>query len=271
MLDYLENTKAAFDNASISFDEDDLNNPILQWMRKAVHNIYLKNFTSGSRLLELNAGTGIDAVYLSKHGMKILATDISPKMLEVLELKIKKESLQDKIQVLEKPFDRICEIDEDNFNGVISNFGGLNCSPEFSKLSHDLHKKLRPGGKFIAVIINKFCPWEIFYYLLKFDKKTSLRRFAKGGLDANLNGETIRTFYFTPKEFAMYFKNEFVIEKIYSHGLYTPPPYLSGVYNKLKPVVKVLMKIDEIIKGVYPLNRFGDHFIIIMRKKQICV
>ena len=69
----------------------------------------------------------------------------------------------------------------------------------------------------------------------------------------------------------MYFKNEFVIEKIYSHGLYTPPPYLSGVYNKLKPVVKVLMKIDEIIKGVYPLNRFGDHFIIIMRKKQICV
>jgi ubiquinone/menaquinone biosynthesis C-methylase UbiE len=90
VADYLENTKAAFDSAASSFDDDDLKNPILQWMRKTVYKIYLENFPAGSKLLELNAGTGIDAVYLSGHGMKVLATDISPKMLAVLDEKIKK-------------------------------------------------------------------------------------------------------------------------------------------------------------------------------------
>ena len=267
MTDYLENTKSAFDSAAASFDEDDMQNGILQWMRKVVYRVYLDNFPKNSKLLELNAGTGIDAVFLSRHDIKVLATDISPKMLAVLDEKIKKNSLENKIRTMLKPFGEINEIEENDFDGIISNFGGLNCIPDFTKLSTDLYHKLKPGGKFIAVVINKICPWEIFYYLLKFDKKIAFRRFTKGGLDASLNGEKIRTFYFTPKEFAKYFKNEFVREKIYSHGLYTPPPYLLGIYNKLKPIVKAFMKIDEITKGIFPFNRFGDHFIIVMRKK----
>jgi len=267
MINYLENTKAAFDSAAKAFDEDDRQNGILQWMRKVVHKIYLDNFHFGSKLLELNAGTGIDAVFLAEHDIKVLATDISPGMLAVLEEKIKDSTYRGNIRTKLKSFDRIGDIDEVGFDGVISNFGGLNCIPDFKNLSKDLYYKLKPNGKFIAVIINKICPWEIFYYLLKFDKKTALRRFTKGGIDANLNGEKIRTFYFTPKQFAGYFENEFRIDKIYSHGLYTPPPYLVGIYNKLKPFVKILMKIDEFTRGIFPFNRFGDHFIIVMRKK----
>jgi hypothetical protein len=152
------------------------------------------------------------------------------------------------------------------FDGVISNFGGLNCIPEFTKLSRDLAAKLKPGGKFIAVVIGRLCPWETFFYSLKLQFKTAFRRFSKNGVDANLNGETIRTFYFTPHRFAKDFKKEFEVEKIYSHGAFTPPPYLVNIYNKLTPLVKIMMKLDELTRGIFPFNRFGDHFIIVLKK-----
>jgi SAM-dependent methyltransferase len=267
MPDYIHHTRAAFDSAAETFDKDDLGNPILAWMRNVVHKVYLENFSPGSKLLELNAGTGIDAAYLCSRGMNVLATDISPKMLAELNRKIEKYSLEGKLRSMLKPFDCIDEIGEGEFDGAVSNFGGLNCIPGFTKLSADLSKKLKPGGKFIAVVINKLCPWEIFYYLLRLQWNTAFRRLTKDGIDANLNGEKIRTFYFTPKEFSKHFANDFAVEKIYSHGLFTPPPYLVGVYNKLKPLVKILMKMDELTCRLFPFNRFGDHFIIIMSRK----
>ncbi|MCI0716611.1 MAG: class I SAM-dependent methyltransferase [Chlorobi bacterium] len=266
MIDFLQKTKEAFDNTAAGFDEDDFKNPVLQWMRSVVYGIYLDNFRKGNRLLELNSGTGIDAVFLAKNGIKVYATDISPKMLEILEAKIQSNGLKSEIKYAVKSFDEIREIQEDNFDGVISNFGGLNCINDFSKLSKDLYAKLKPGGKIIAAVINKYCLWEIFFYLLKLKPKTAFRRLGKKGIDANLNGGKVRTFYFTPKQFARFFKGGFKTEKIYSHGCFTPPPYLTGFYKGLKLITKILMKIDELTKGLFPFNRLGDHFIIIMNK-----
>jgi SAM-dependent methyltransferase len=236
-------------------------------MRTLIHKLYLNNFKRGDRLLELNSGTGIDAVFLAHNGIKVFATDISPRMIDELELKVKSKGLSGEIQYDVKSFNELSNIKEDNFDGVISNFGGLNCIPDFSKLSDDLYSKLKPGGKIIAAVINKFCPWEMFLYSLKFNFRTAFRRFSKNGTDANLNGGKVRTFYFTPGSFAKFFKPNFKVDQIYSHCSFTPPPYLKGFYNKLRPVAKVLMKIDELTRGIFPFNRFGDHFIIILTKK----
>lgn len=266
-MNYLQNTKEAFDSTAAGFDEDDYKNPILQWMRSVVYRIYLENFKKGDQLLELNSGTGIDAVFLAQKGIKVYATDISPKMIERLEAKVKSSGLNGSIDYEVKSFDRISEISETDFDGVISNFGGLNCISDFSKLSQDLHTKLKPNGKIIAAVINKICLWEIFFYLLKFKPGIAFRRFGKNGIDANLNGGKVMTFYFTPKEFGKFFEPNFKTAKIYSHGCFTPPPYLTGFYNKLKPLAKLLMKIDEFTKGIFPINRLGDHFIIILNKR----
>jgi hypothetical protein len=188
-------------------------------------------------------------------------------MIAELETKVKSKGLSGEITYEVKPFDRIGEITESDFDGVISNFGGLNCIADFSKLSADLSAKLKPGGKIIAAVINKICPWEMFFYMLKFKPSVAFRRFNKNGVDANLNGGTVKTFYFTPAGFAKFFRSDFNVEKIYSHANFAPPPYLVGFYNKLRPIAKFLMKIDELTKSIFPFNRFGDHFIIVMRKK----
>ena len=268
MKEYLADTKKAFDSASVTFDEDDRGNAILQWMRSQAYKVYLENFADGDKLLELNSGTGIDAFYLASKGIGVYATDISTGMIGVIRQKLaaQNEASENLLGAEVLSFDDISGVNFSGFDGVISNFGGLNCIPDFTKLSHDLSLKLKPGGKFIAVVIGRLCPWETFFYSLKFQFKTAFRRFSKGGVDANLNGETIRTFYFTPARFAKDFEKEFTVEKIYSHGAFTPPPYLVNIYNQLRPVVKVLMKLDEITREIFPFNRFGDHFIIVLRK-----
>ena len=267
MKNTLQNTKEAFDTASLTYDESESRNEILKWMRRIVHEIYLNNFKEGDELLELNAGTGIDAMFLSGHGIKVHATDISENMINAIKEKIKQYNLENSVDAELCSFENIGQIKESGFDGAMSNFGGLNCINNFEKLSDDLSHKIKSRGKFIAAVMNKFCPWEIFYYLLKLNFKEAFRRFKKGGIYAGLGDEKIWTYYFSPREFAKYFRNHFTIKKIYSLGLYTPSPYLFGIYNRFPFFVKLFMKIDNLIKGIFPFNRFGDHFIIILERK----
>lgn len=265
--DYLIHTKDSFNKISDSFDEEDRENAILQWMRNTVYGIYLSYFKKGDKLLELNAGTGIDAVYLASEGIKVLATDISDEMLGRLKDKIEKKNLEELISVKNLSFNEIDMIPDKDFDGAISNFGGLNCINNFDSLSESLGDRIKPGGKFIAVVMNSFCPWEIFYYLFKLDPTNAFRRFNKEGIEAGLSEFKIKSFYFSPREFADRFVRYFETEKIYSHGLFTPPPYMFGIYNRAKPVVKAFMKLDELTKGAFPLNRIGDHFIIVLKRR----
>lgn len=236
-------------------------------MRSLVHKTCLQYLKEGDNILELNAGTGVDAVFLAGHGMNIHATDISVEMVKVIRSKIGSGDLNEKVTTEVLSFDEINKVTRGPFEGVFSNFGGLNCINNFSKLSADLSSKLKPRGLFIAVVMNKFCPWEIFYYLLRFDPKNAFRRFNKNGIMAELNGEKVKTFYYSPAEFGKKFTQQFEILKIKTLAYYTPPPYLTGLYMRFKPIVKLLMLLDEVVMGIFPFNRLGDHFLIVMKKR----
>jgi ubiquinone/menaquinone biosynthesis C-methylase UbiE len=263
----LKHTKQAFDRIASNYDSRNNQNEILQWMRSIVHNVYTNELKNGYNVLELNAGTGIDAIFLARNGIKVYATDISPEMIARLKEKTERENIENILDAKVISFDEIDQVEEAGFDAAISNFGGLNCINNFEKLAFDLSEKLNTGGKFIAVVMNKFCPWEIFYYLLKLDFKNAFRRFKKEGFYADLNGEKVLTYYYSPEKLGKFFKNNFKIKKIYTLGLFTPPPYLIGIYRRFKTLVKLWMGIDKFIKGLFPFNRFGDHFIIVMNKK----
>lgn len=267
MNDNLIHTKQSFNKIAGSYDTRDNQNAILRWMRGIVHKVYLKYLPGGAKVLELNAGTGVDAVFLADNGMTVYATDISGEMIALLQEKIKSKKAENRITAQSLSFDEIDTITETDFDAVVSNFGGLNCINDFSKLSNDLTAKLKSNSVFIAVVMNKICPWEMFYYLLRLDTENAFRRFNKNGIMAELNGEKVLTYYFTPAEFGKYFSRNFSVEKIYTLGLKTPPPYLIGIYNRLIPLVKLWMKTDELLKGWFPFNRWGDHFVIVMRRR----
>ena len=63
-------------------------------MRAAVWRRLDVAFQPGDRVLELNCGTGEDAVYLGRRGVRVLATDVSPAMLEVTRAKVARAGLR---------------------------------------------------------------------------------------------------------------------------------------------------------------------------------
>ncbi|MCX7877186.1 MAG: class I SAM-dependent methyltransferase [Ignavibacteria bacterium] len=263
----LINTKEAFNKIAVNYNRCDNANPLLGWMRNIVQEIYLRHIPSGSRILELNAGTGVDAIFLASKGMKVFATDISDGMIEVLKDNAYSEIKRGLIKAETKSFDEISSVKEENFDAAVSNFGGLNCINDFKELSRSLSEKLKHGGLFIAVVMNRYCPWEIFYYFLKMNFREAFRRFKRKGIYAEVGGVKVKTYYFGTRQFTSYFQKFFSIEKIYSLALFTPPPYLNKIYYKFPRICNFLMKTDKKVMEFFPFKLAGDHFVIIMRRR----
>src|SRR5580765_1437891 len=92
-----EQAAAAFSKQAIIFDTIYDNDIIIQYKRKRVRDHVMRFLPPLSQILELNAGTGDDAVYFAQQGHTVHATDISTGMQEMLIKKIKQNRLENKI------------------------------------------------------------------------------------------------------------------------------------------------------------------------------
>src|SRR5450432_2015911 len=78
----------AFSKQSLHYDADDLQNSLLQTMRLQVYSHVSIFINKPSRILELNSGTGIDALHFVQQGHSVHATDLSDGMIEQIKKKI---------------------------------------------------------------------------------------------------------------------------------------------------------------------------------------
>src|SRR5213075_76578 len=88
---------AAFNKQATVFDCIYSGNTIIQYKRKRVRDHVMQYLPPHSHILELNAGTGDDAIYFAQNGFTIHATDISTAMQEKLIEKTKQNKLENKI------------------------------------------------------------------------------------------------------------------------------------------------------------------------------
>ena len=73
----------AFDRVADSYDELFTHTAIGMAQRKQVWGKLIAAFLTGSRILELNCGTGEDARFLAARGRSVVACDASTEMIEV--------------------------------------------------------------------------------------------------------------------------------------------------------------------------------------------
>src|SRR3990172_9318386 len=86
--------KVAYNRASKWYDDLQRGNKIANWGRRVVRAHVLQFLHEGSKILEINAGTGADAIFFASRGFSVHATAISGGMLKYLDENVKKRHLE---------------------------------------------------------------------------------------------------------------------------------------------------------------------------------
>jgi ubiquinone/menaquinone biosynthesis C-methylase UbiE len=257
----------AFSKQSKVFDELYGKDAIIQYKRQRVRELILKYASPQSSMLELNCGSGEDAIFFAQKGFNIHATDISEGMLNVLKEKISGSSYEDQISVEQCSFTRLDSLQNQGpFDYVYSNFGGLNCTSELEKVLSSLDEVVRPGGVVTLVIISKFCLWETLL-LFKGKFKTAFRRFFSGkGRRAHVEGSYFKCWYYSPSFIKKHLQPKFELLSVEGLCSFVPPSYIENFAEKYPNAFRLLVEKENRLKARWPWNRIGDYFIISFRK-----
>src|SRR5262249_53760810 len=123
----------AFNKQAPLFDELYAGDIVIQYKRKRVRDHVLRYLQPNSHILELNAGTGDDAVFFAQMGHTVHATDISEVMQNMLKEKIRLHDLNGNVSHELRSFTDLKNLfDRGPYDLIFSNFAGLNCTDDLA-------------------------------------------------------------------------------------------------------------------------------------------
>lgn len=257
--------EASFDKAAINYDTIFTNSEIGKLQRNLVYRQLIKQLDYVQNVLEINCGTGEDAIWLAKQNFKVTATDISSKMIEEAKNKANPGNLSfavADINSIEKAFPN------DNFDLIFSNFGGLNClsQTQLQGFFRNVPSILSDKGKLILVIMPKNTIWEQFYFLATAQFSKAFRRKKEFAI-ADVDGEKVPTYYYNPKDVVNLAKHDFELIAQKPIGLFVPPSYLEPFFRNKRGLLKFLNRLESKIKNWAFLSKYADHYIITLQKR----
>lgn len=256
----------AFSAQSPKFDAITTTNPMEVIYRDIVRDHVCKYIKPGQSMLELNCGTGLDAVFFSQQGLTVHATDNSDGMLAQLKAKVEAAHLQNNISWQKCSYNRLELGEVEAFDHVFSNFGGLNCTDDLEGVVKQLDRYLHPGSMVHFVMIAPACPWE-WLTILKGKYKFAFRRLQKGGVKSHLEGHYFTTYYYQPRRVKAMFGKGYKLASLRSLGSLMPPTFNDYFPAKHPRLFKLLKSMELKVNTSWPFNRFGDLFIISLTRR----
>lgn len=254
----------AFSRTAEKYDSFANDHPNQTRMRNKVYSHIQRFVPAGSRILELNAGTGTDAVELARRGYEIHATDIAPGMLERLQDKVQRFQLSRQITFQQCSFTELGQVEGAPFDAVFSDLGGLNCIPDLTPVIAQLPKVLRPNGLVTWVLMPPVCLWEMAE-IFRGHPRLAFRRFARNGTRAHLEGLDFTVYYFTPEKVLQWFADEYDCLAIEGLSVVTPTAESKNFAKRFTRLYQALSWLDDRLASRRPWRGWGDFFIITMR------
>lgn len=259
---------SAFDSYAADYDRHFTNSPIGILLRKRVFKFLLPLLGKEKKVLEVNCGTGEDALLLAGRVDSVLATDISEGMIRVANLK-KEKADQPNLSFAVCDMTAIHNIAKEPFDILFSDFGGLNClNPEQLELFADkCSQVLSSKGTLALVIMGRKCLWEDLWFYLQKDRRLKRRR-SREGIATQMEGTEFKTYYYSPREIRSVFSGNFKVKQIRPVGLFVPPSYLNPIFDNKPRILRFLDFLESAFGALSFTSNYADHYIIILEKNQ---
>ncbi len=264
MPNNFETVAEAFSRTAEKYDSFAEDHPNQARMRNKVYAHVERFIPQGARILELNCGTGTDAVELARRGYQVHATDIAPGMLERLQDKVATLDLRNQITFQECSFLELDKVQNAPFDAIFSDLGGLNCIPDLTPVIEQIPRVLRPNGFVTWVLMPPVCLWEMAE-IFRGHARLAFRRFAKNGTRAHLEGLYFTVYYFTPEKVRRWFGDDYECLAIEGLSVITPTAESKNFAKQYSVLYRTLSRLDDRLASRKPWRGWGDFFMITMR------
>ncbi len=252
----------AFDSIAERYDDIFTHSLIGRAQRQAVWERMRQAFKPGDYVLEVNCGTGEDALFLARHQVVVLACDASEKMIGVARRRLLTEDPSSPVEFHVLPIERLSELSRGRlFDGILSNFAGLNCVEDLVRAAGDFAALVKPGGGLLLCISTRVCIWEILWFLSQKEPKKARRRWP-GRARAMLGERVVEVHYPTVRRLRTVFAPWFSLRSAIGIGMTVPPSYMEAFVRRHPALLRGMCNIDRVICS-WPLFRvLGDHVLL---------
>ena len=261
------NVAQAFDAVAEIFDYSFEASPVIQRLRKMLYKLIERLVPPGSFVLDINCGTGIDAMFLANQGYRVVGIDISAKMIEQARRKLENDQ-RENVEFFVSSFEDIARTPGHRYDLVLSNFGGLNCTSNLDKVAEQVACVTRQGGFFVGVVMPPFCVWETSAGLIHGRWNYAFRRLRKDVAATGFPEKSFSVFYHSPRRLGSAFYPWFEVKKVYGLSIFSPPPNATSFINKHPRLTSLLERLDGMVQRLPLVRSVGDHFMVVLKKRE---
>jgi ubiquinone/menaquinone biosynthesis C-methylase UbiE len=258
----------AFDRIAETYDATFTNSAIGSAQRRSVWKEIVRNFTAGQRILEINCGTGVDALNLAMRGVHVIACDSAPQMIAVAKLRADHAATPATVEFRVLANEQIGMLrNEGPFDGVLSNFSGLNCVADPSFLAYELAQLVRKRSRLVLCLFGCFCIWETVWYLTQGNLRKAVRRVRQGAGPAVLSVRSETTvWYHTVRHMKKTFHPYFRLVGWKGVGVTVPPSYLEFLAAGFPHLFHIASRIDPWLGGCPGFRAMADHMVLMFER-----
>jgi ubiquinone/menaquinone biosynthesis C-methylase UbiE len=255
-------SRAPFDAVAENYDQGFTFSKIGQAQRSAVWRELGQTFHAGDRVLEIGCGTGVDACFLAERGVKVVACDSSPAMIQVAARRVREKGINT-VDLRVLAAENLAEIRrEAPFDGVFSNFGALNCVEDLISVSKDLRHLLKPGGTALMCFLGPACLWEVVWYLLKGKPRKAFRRWHSSSTAELTPGSRFQVCYYGIRSLEHAFAPSFRLRSWRGVGFMVPPSYVELFAKRFPGLLKLAEWADLALTRCPAIRAGSDHILV---------
>ncbi len=257
----------AFDALAEEYDRQFTHSVIGSLLRSAVQQRLCAVFNPEQSILELNCGTGEDAVFLASHGIKVLASDASVAMVKMAREKVERAELSAQVTIqhwaIEEMLDKLGT--NTRFDGVLSNFGGLNCVADLQQTAKQLAVLVKSGGRLLLCLMGRWVPWEWLWYLVKRQPSKAFRRFR-----GYAEWQGMKIYYPSIWQVKAAFSESFIPVRVAGLGFLLPPSYAEALVARWKGLFQCLNRCERYLETMPLAPLLSDHYLLELVRKPSC-